>query len=493
MARTRKAGAIGAPTFPRVISSYTSLNQQNYGKHDIVLQLTGIRRRARLPHEPAFAAARLRHKLKGDDPAMITLPGGTRVVQLRITRQDRFHTQLLIRQGLELAGAKPGARVAVDIRRTSKPRVIVHDSIYATMAFLARMPDYSKEKDSGGESLISFHGAVGRPNREKAVACAEANILCRWLSIQPSNMLDPGSLVAFCKAQAARHGLEFEHVDVGQLKKLGAEAFLAVSGKDSKGGVVRIGYRSKTRSRSRKARRIALVGKGICFDTGGLNVKAPKSMLGMHADMAGAAAALAAAIAAAKLRLRTDVDAWLVIAENLVGPEAMKPGDVVSSISGKTIEIVDTDAEGRLLLAEGLSLAAKDKPDVVATLATLTGAMTVAVGSGMSGLAGDARLVARAMEASADTGERMHEFPLPKDYAEKLDSKIADLAQCTMTGEADHILAALFIQRFTRNLPWLHVDLSASSSEGGLGAVPTEQTGFGACWAAAWLGRMSRR
>lgn len=488
MAKNNNNVKLGAPTFPRVIASNTNLNKQSYSKHDIVLQLIGVQG-TRIPYASDFTVARVRHKLKREDPALVTLPGGTLAVQLRVSRLGRFETQAMVRKGLELAKAKPGARVAVDIRRLPRRRIVLHDAIYATMAYLARMPDYRNKKDKGKESLVSFHGAIGRPIREKAKACAEANILCRWLCIQPGNVLTPEALVGFCKAQARRLGLEFEHTDIAALKKMGAEAFLAVAGDDSKGGIVRIGYRCKAKNK----RKVALVGKGVCFDTGGLNVKSPKHMMGMHADMAGAAAALSAIVAAATLKLKVNVDAWLVIAENLVGPDAMKPGDVVHSLSNKTIEIVDTDAEGRLMLAEGLGLASKTKPDAVTTMATLTGAMTVAVGSGMSGVTGDGRLVEKALDASKDCGERLHPFPLPKDYSEKLDSKIADIAQCAKTGEADHILAGLFIKEFTKNIPWLHVDLSAANNEKGLGAVPSEQTGFGASWAVCWLEHMAKR
>ena len=479
---------LGKPNYPRVIYSNTNLNKKIYPKNDVVLQLTGVHG-MRLPYSPDFAVVRLRHGLKRHDPAMFTLPSGTNVVQLRLNRLDRFNAQQMIRKGLELAKAKPGSKVAIDLRRLPNRRVILQDAIYAAMVYLARMPDYSQDKEHKKESVISFHGAVGLKPRTKAQACAEANILCRWLCIQPGNILDPGPLVDFCKQQALEHKLGFEHIDVKALKKKGAQAFLAVAGKKSKGGVVHISYRSKTKPR----RKVALVGKGICFDTGGLNVKSPEHMLGMHTDMAGAAGFLAATIAAAKLKLRIDIDAWLVVAENLVGPDSMKPGDVVKSLSKKTIEIVDTDAEGRLLLAEGLSLAAKEKPSAIATMATLTGAMTVALGNGMSGLTGNPELVKKALAASQDCGERMHEFPLPADYAQKLESKIADIAQCTTSGKADHIIAALFLKEFTKKVPWLHVDLSAAMKKDGLGAVPTQETGFGACWAVSWLEQLAKR
>ena len=485
--RAAKSG-VGWPVLPKVQFAHTNLSKRETGKHDIVLQVTGVHR-TRIPYAPEFTASRLRHKLGRDEPALITLPSGTKVVQVPLQRMDRFRSQEQIRKALDMAGAKPGANVAIDIRRLAQARLGMYDSTYAALVYLARMPNFS---DNGGDEAVAsvrIYGTAGHWLRKMAVACAEANILCRWLCMQPGNVLTPEALVEFCKGCARELSLDFEHIGMDRLEKKGAGAFVAVAGKDSKGGMIRLGYRGRHKPR----RKVALVGKGVCFDTGGLNVKNPKGMRGMHADMAGAACSLAAVVAASKLGLRVDVDAWLMVAENLIGPEAMKPGDVVKSMSGKTIEIVDTDAEGRLLLAEGISAAKGTRPDAMVTMATLTGSMTVALGSGMSGITGSPSLVETAILASKECGERLHPFPMPDDYKKGLKSKVADVAQCAVSGEADHIMAALLLRDFTGKVPWLHVDLSAMSSEGGLGAVPTDLTGFGACWATMWLSELVKK
>jgi len=217
-------------------------------------------------------------------------------------------------------------------------------------------------------------------------------------------------------------------------------------------------------------------------------------MAGMHEDMNGSAVALALTQAIAELKLPVAVDCWLAIAENHLSPEAYTQGDIVTALDGTTIEIVHTDAEGRLVLADTLALAARQKPDLVVDFATLTGSMHTALGSRYSGIfAGSDELAALAVEAGRASGERVCAFPLDADYEPALDSKVADIKQCTLEGEADHILAARFLKRFTKDLPWLHMDLSASSCSGGLGATASDLTGFGVAWGATFVERWLRQ
>ena len=236
-------------------------------------------------------------------------------------------------------------------------------------------------------------------------------------------------------------------------------------------------------------RRVALVGKGVCYDTGGVNVKPARHMRGMGADMCGAAAVLAATTAAARMRLPVAVDGWLALAENSIGPDAYRPDEVTTAANGKRIEIVHTDAEGRMILADALTFASREKPDALITFATLTGTMCVALGERMSGFfADDPKWRARALAAAEETGERLAWFPAPRDYAEALKSDIADIKQCAEDGTADHIMAVLFLREFIAGkIPWTHLDLSAATLKEGLGAVPGTVTGFGAAWALALL------
>jgi leucyl aminopeptidase len=319
------------------------------------------------------------------------------------------------------------------------------------------------------------------------MALARANLLARELTALPPNLLDPPHYRQRLRALAKERGFGIEEYDFRKLKKLGAGAFCAVAqGSDDDGGgaaIVRLSWRPK-----KAAKTIALVGKGICYDTGGHNLKPAKYMAGMHEDMNGSAVALAILCAAAELKLPAAIDCWLAIARNHLSPTAYAQGDIVTALDGTTIEVVHTDAEGRMVLADTLALAARSKPELMIDFATLTGSMTVALGTRYSGVfASSDELGAQAVAAGRASGERVCVFPQDADYEPALDSKVADIKQCTLDGEADHILAARFLGRFVGKTPWLHVDLSASSCTGGLGAVATDTTGFGVSWAVALL------
>jgi len=272
---------------------------------------------------------------------------------------------------------------------------------------------------------------------------------------------------------------------VKRLKKLKAGAFLAVARGSSHedAAIVRLAYRASAKGeggRGKGGKTIALVGKGICFDTGGHNLKPARYMNNMHDDMNGSAVALGILLAATRLKLPVNLEVWLAIAQNHLSPEAYTQNEVVTALNGTTIEIVHTDAEGRMVLADTLALAARQKPEAIIDFATLTGSMAVALGERMSGVISNRDdLAASAVAAGRASGERVVAFPMPEDYDEALDSTVADVKQCTLDSEADHILAARFLNRFVGDTPWLHVDLSASRCKGGLGGAGSDITGFG--------------
>ncbi|HYG14064.1 MAG TPA: leucyl aminopeptidase family protein, partial [Methylophilaceae bacterium] len=201
----------------------------------------------------------------------------------------------------------------------------------------------------------------------------------------------------------------------------------------------------------------------------------------MHEDMNGSAVALGILLAASQAKLPLAIDCWLAIAQNHIGPGAYKQNDVITALNGTTIEIVHTDAEGRMVLADTLTLASRVKPQFIMDFATLTGSMISALGSRYSGVLGNRpELLCQAIGAGRSVGERVSAFPFDEDYEEELESSIADIKQCTLDSEADHVLAARFLARFIEgDVPWLHVDLSAANRKGGLGAVGSDVTGFG--------------
>jgi leucyl aminopeptidase len=223
------------------------------------------------------------------------------------------------------------------------------------------------------------------------------------------------------------------------------------------------------------------VGKGILFDTGGTNLKPHRAMLDMHIDMSGSAVALATLLALAELRAPISADAWLAITENRIGPTAFKPQDVVTASNGVTIQVIHTDAEGRMVLADTLALAAKTQPRLMIDYATLTGTMVYALTERMSGvITNTPSLEPKLLQAGRSSGERVWTFPFDEDYDSDLESKVADVVQCALESKGDHILAARFLSRFVpKETPWVHMDLSSVSRSGGLGHISTDITGFG--------------
>ena len=342
--------------------------------------------------------------------------------------------------------------------------------------------DQDGDKPAAALAGIHLHGVDGLDfAREQALA--EASLLTRQLAWLPPNLLTPTSYRERIRSLAKSAGWTIEEYDIPRLEKMKAGAFLAVARGSPRrdAAIVRLTYNAKGGGRKAKAsQRVALVGKGICFDTGGHNLKPARYMHNMHDDMNGSAVCLGVLLAASRLKLPVNLEVWLAIAENHISPSAYTQNEVVTALNGTTIEVMHTDAEGRMVLADTLTLAAREKPALIVDFATLTGSMAMALGDRMSGViaSGDA-LAARAVAAGQACGERVVAFPMPEDYDEALESKVADVKQCTLEGEADHILAARFLSRFVDERPWLHVDLSATRCKGGLGGVGSEVTGFG--------------
>jgi len=204
-------------------------------------------------------------------------------------------------------------------------------------------------------------------------------------------------------------------------------------------------------------------------------------MLGMHEDMNGSAVALGILLAASKMELPVKIDCWLAIAQNHISPTAYKQNDIVTALNGMTIEIVHTDAEGRMVLADTLTLASRQKPDYIIDFATLTGSMITALGDRISGVISNRpALACKAIGAGNLAGERIVAFPYEEDFDSDLDSDVADIKQCTLEGGGDHIHAARFLGKFIENdIAWLHTDLSSANRKGGLGAIDADTNGFG--------------
>ena len=320
---------------------------------------------------------------------------------------------------------------------------------------------------------------------EMALATHRGNYLARWLSTLPPNHLNCTTYARALASLSKQHGWRMRFLGERALTQLGAGAFLAVAQANAHrdAGIVHLSRRAKTR---RATARIALVGKGICFDTGGINLKTQQGMYHMHADMQGSAVAVGILLALTLLDAPIDVDCWLALTENEIGPKSYRPQDVVTAADGTTIQVVHSDAEGRMVLADTLALAARAQPNLIVDFATLTGACVTAFTERMSGVFTNRPEWRDALEAAGRaTGERVWGFPLDNDYDSDLESPIADVLQCTPGSKGDHILAARFLNRFVpAGIPWVHLDLSAGHRTGGLAHIPTDMTGFGVRWAA---------
>jgi leucyl aminopeptidase len=279
----------------------------------------------------------------------------------------------------------------------------------------------------------------------------------------PANDLWPERFVELA-AELAGDGLEVEIWDEDRLAAERCGGLLAVGrGSTRPPRLMRISWHGT-------GKRFALVGKGITFDTGGLSLKPAEGMVGMKYDMAGAATVLGAVLAVADLRAEAHVDAYLCLAENMPSGSATRPGDVIRARNGKTIEVLNTDAEGRLVLADGLSLASETNPDHIVDVATLTGAATVALGNRYAGLMGRGEAISMLEEASERAGEQLWHMPMPAELRKLLDSDIADIANVKIGNRAGGMLiAGQFLNEFVSHESgsWGHLDIAGPANNAG--------------------------
>ena len=312
----------------------------------------------------------------------------------------------------------------------------------------------------------------------QAKIIAEGVYLARDLVTLPANMATPAILAERAREVAVQAGMGFHIIDVAEAAKLGMGAFLAVAqGSDEPGMMVVMDYQPSTKSNSP----VILIGKGITFDSGGISIKPAKDMDKMKHDMAGAAAVIGTMQTVAGLRLPHRVVALIPLTENLPSGKAYKPGDVIHSLSGLNIEVVNTDAEGRMVLADALTYAARYEPQAIIDLATLTGACIVALGDDVAGLMGnDDELLTRLKDAGENSGERVWQLPLWDSYFDLLKSDVADFKNVDGR-KAGAIIGGIFLKQFVpEGVPWVHLDIAGCVWEGkGRPLVPKGATGTG--------------
>ena len=299
---------------------------------------------------------------------------------------------------------------------------------------------------------------------QRGLASAEATWFVRDLCNHPSNVMTPTHLVSQAKEIAKARGVTHRTLGQRDMERLGMGALLGVArGSHEPPKFIILEYRGGTpKGNGRSGKPIVLVGKTITFDTGGISLKPAENMEQMKADMTGGAEVLATIKAISSLRLPLHVIGILPATENMPGGRAIKPGDILKTLSGKTVEVQNTDAEGRLILADGLTYATRYKPRMIIDIATLTGACAVALGKHAIGMFGNNdELKDTLRKAGEVAGERVWEMPLWDEYFEQLKSDVADMRNIGGRG-AGMITAALFLSKFVGDCPWIHLDIAST-------------------------------
>ena len=345
----------------------------------------------------------------------------------------------------------------------------------------------SEDKESTGPNQVDLLDLAGQ---EQGLATAQAIcsgvILARELVSAPANVVTPAQMAATAQEIAQDHGLSVEILDQEQCEAQGMGAYLGVAkASDLPPKFIHLTYRPT----GTPSRRLAIVGKGLTFDSGGLNIKGAGSGIEMmKVDMGGAAATLGAAQAIAQLKPRAEVHFISAVTENMISGRALRPGDILTASNGKTIEVNNTDAEGRLTLADALVFAEKLGVDAIVDLATLTGACIVALGDDIAGLFTEDEDLATAITRAADlAGEKFWRLPMEEKYFEGMKSIVADMKN-TGPRAGGSITAALFLKQFVKETPWVHLDVAGPVwTEKESGYNNAGGTGFGVRTLVEWV------
>lgn len=381
-----------------------------------------------------------------------------------------------LRRGVGAALRQLGGKRTVHVAIDGSVRAIAEGAALGGYTFTR----YKSDPGAKPVATVSVAGGTDKQARAElkhAAAVTDAIAFVRDLVNTPPNDLYPATFADRVAKRAETGGLEVEVLDERALKRGGFGAILAVgSGSSRLPRLVRVTHRPR-----KALAKVALIGKGITFDSGGLNIKTA-GMATMKSDMGGAAAAIGATLAAAALNLPVEVTATVPMAENMPGGGAYRPSDVITMRGGRTVEVADTDAEGRLVLADAIVRATEDEPDYLIEASTLTGAQVVALGHRFIGAMGDEAWRDRVAAAGNAAGELVWPMPIPAELRPALDSHVADLT--TLTGEraAGMMVGGAFLSDFMPDgLPWVHLDIAGPAYNAGTpwGYTPKGATGAG--------------
>jgi len=381
---------------------------------------------------------------------------------------------------LALANGTPGAGPVHEVR------AVAEGALLGAYAFTAYRSTSAAEVRTPVEALTlvvpDVKDKAAKAALRRAEVVATAVHLARDLVNTPPSHLHPAELAEHARTAARTAGVDVEVLDESALAKGGYGVILGVGqGSAHPPRLVHLSYRGGRGAKAGSRTKVALVGKGITFDSGGLSLKPPTGMEEMKMDMGGAAAVLAATVAAAELGLAVDVEAWIPMAENMPSGTAIRPSDVLTMHSGLRVEVNNTDAEGRLILADALSRASEDSPALLLDVATLTGAQLVSLGARTAGVMGnDDALRDGVVDAADRAGEPSWGMPLPAELRKGLDSEIADLVN-TGPREGGMLTAGLFLQEFVGDgVRWAHLDIAGPAYNSGEAYGYTPHGGTGA-------------
>ncbi len=347
-----------------------------------------------------------------------------------------------------------------------------------------RFSDFRSEKtapkDAGLRSITVLTADTKSATKDAAARAEEiatAVATARDFVNTPPSHLYPDEFASRAKALGEAAGLEVEVLDEEALQRDGYGGIVGVGkGSSRPPRLVRLAHRGG----GRKGKKVALVGKGITFDTGGISIKPAANMHHMTSDMGGAAAVIATVVLAARRQLPIDVVAYVPMAENMPSATAQRPGDVLTQYGGTTVEVLNTDAEGRLILADAIARACEDEPDYLIETSTLTGAQTVALGSRTPGVMGSDEFRDRVAGISQAVGENAWPMPLPEELKDDLKSTVADLANVSGSRFAGMLVAGTYLREFVADgVQWAHIDIAAPAynSGGPWGYTPKGGTG----------------
>jgi leucyl aminopeptidase len=439
-------------------------------------------------HESLVSAARaLGMKATADEARQIPAPSGWKaetvvLVGIASNAPDAATVRYAAGAGVRAAGSKAAIGVSLPGEGPLQTQAAVEGALLGGYRFHGAK---AKKDDAVDLARVVVRGALDDDDLKRALSTAKSVYWVRDRVNTPPNELYPAHFADLVSTACAELPIEVEVWDEERLAQDGFGGILGVGGGSQRPPrLVALRYRPEGATAH-----VALVGKGITFDSGGLSLKPAASMVGMKYDMTGSATVAGAIMAAAELGAPVSITAWMCLAENMPSGTALRPNDVITIRGGKTVEVLNTDAEGRLVLADGLQAASEENPDLIVDVATLTGAARVALGERYAGLMGHEGARELIQEAALNQGELVWPMPLPEELRKGLESDVADIANvATGSTLGGMLVAGLFLREFvgerevdgvSTRIPWAHLDIAgpASNSSGPYGHTPKGPTG----------------